>query len=58
MAGKKQTLTIHALSAEHLELVVSFLTGAFQDYKDSGDAPEQTFYELGEVESSPAMFET
>ena len=57
MAGKKQTLTIHAKSVKDLEKVMDFLTNAFADYKDSGDAPELIFYDQGEVQRSDVEFE-
>ena len=57
MTGKKQTITIHAPSAEGLKCMTDFLTNAFSNYKDSGEAPEQVFYELGEVEQSDEDFE-
>ena len=50
-------MTIHAPSAEAIEAVMEFLADALQDYKDSGDAPEQIFYDLGEVEPSEEDFE-
>jgi hypothetical protein len=53
----KQTLTIHAPSAEDLEAMVDQLTSFFQDYKDSGSAPEQVFYDLGEPEPSDEEYE-
>lgn len=57
MAGKKQTFTIHAKSKKDLDKIVDFMTRAFSDYKDSGDAPEQIFYDLGEVQRSEEIFE-
>jgi hypothetical protein len=57
MTGSRQTMTIHAPSAEALEAVMEFLADALQDYKDSGSAPEQIFYDLGEVEPSEEDFE-
>jgi hypothetical protein len=57
MDSRKQTITIYAPSAEGLERMVDFLTNAFADYKDSGEAPEQVFYEVGAVEPSDEEFE-
>jgi len=55
--AQKQTITIHAPSAEGLEHMVDFLTNVFADYKDSGEAPEQVFYVLGNVDPSDEEFE-
>jgi hypothetical protein len=57
MDSRKQTITVHAPSAEGLECMMNFLTNAFADYKDSGVAPEQVFYALGDVEESNEEFE-
>jgi len=53
----KQTMTIHAPSEESLETMVGFLRHFFRDVKDSGSAPDQVFYDLGEPEPSDEEFE-
>ena len=53
----KQTITVHAKSGLDLSLAITYMTDSFADLKDSGDGPEQAFYELGPAEKSDADFE-
>lgn len=57
MTGKQQAFIIHAPTAEALEAAMGYITNAFVDYTDSGEAPEQMFYAIGGVTDSDEDFE-